>query len=584
MKKNTLYLFALTFTLFSNSQELDEEFLKTLPDDVRKDVMDKVDAKKELEKPVYRKASTQLDKDDENEDEEEDKNLDEVFGKKFFDTIQSTFMPVNEPNLGGSYILDFDDVLDVQLVGQKNLVESYPIKRDGSINIPEIGKIIISGLPLDKAIKLIQLKVNDAFIGTSAYVTLSQVRDIRILIAGNAFNPGVYTLNGNSNILHALSMAGGIDNIGSYRNILHMRNNEIVSELDIYDVLIFGKMEFNTSLRSGDTILVNPAGKLVSIESGVLRPGKYELKEGEKIIDLIKFANGLNQNADIDNVIIKRIAKGKSKVIDINYADFDSLEIVRGDGIFIREFKFNTVRLSGAVKNPGTYFVPLGTKLSDLILDAGGYEDTAYPFGGYLDSEKALKINEDSQEKLYEKFLNNFISNPSIATSDEGFSLLLKQLKDAKATGRVIAEFDLDMLRANPDLDTILEDGDKIIVPNITQQVYVQGEVSNPGAIRYKEGEDINYYMRGSGGELDSADMSTLFVIHPNGETKNLQMNSRFSFMDINEDETLVYPGSIIFVPRSTDLADSLEVASIWAPILSSVALSLTSLSVLNNN
>ena len=147
-------------------------------------------------------------------------------------------------------------------------------------------------------------------------------------------------------------------------------------------------MEFKSSLRSGDTILVNPMANIVSIESGVLRPGKYELKDNEGINELISFANGLSQNADLDNISLKRIEKGKSMVIDLNYEDISDIKIMRGDSIFIREYKYNTVKILGAVKNPGTYTLPLGSTLSELIKDAGGYEDTAYPFGGFLDSKK----------------------------------------------------------------------------------------------------------------------------------------------------------------------------------------------------
>ena len=155
MKKNYIYLLALTFVFSIYAQELEEEFLETLPDDVKEDLLDKADAKKELEKPVYRKASTELDKD--LETDEDDDDVVEVFGKKFFDTIQSTFMPINEPNLDGSYILDYGDVLDVQVVGQRNFIETYPVKRDGSVNIPDIGKIVVSGLSLSDASSIIKL-------------------------------------------------------------------------------------------------------------------------------------------------------------------------------------------------------------------------------------------------------------------------------------------------------------------------------------------------------------------------------------------------------------------------------------------
>ena len=137
--KNTLTFTAiLVFTLFSNSQELDETYLDSLPLDAREEISQKIKAKEFIEEPIYRRASSKIDK----EFPEEDINA--VFGAKFFDTIQTSFMPVNEPNLDASYILDFGDVLEIQIIGQKDSINSYSIERDGSINLPEIGKIILS--------------------------------------------------------------------------------------------------------------------------------------------------------------------------------------------------------------------------------------------------------------------------------------------------------------------------------------------------------------------------------------------------------------------------------------------------------
>jgi protein involved in polysaccharide export with SLBB domain len=560
------------------SQGVDETYLNSLPEGVRKDVMERIENKEESEKPVYRSASSSIDKDD--------RGKSGIFGEKFFDTIQTSFMPINEPNFDGSYILDFGDVIEIQLIGQDNTTDAYSIKRDGSINVPDIGKIFLSGLTLNEASSFIKSKINITYIGTEAFVSLINIRDINILIAGNAFNPGIYTLNGNSNMLHALSMAGGIDSIGSYRNINLIRNGKVIDSLDIYDVLIYGKSNFTKSLRSGDSILVNPVSKIVAIESGVLRPGLYELKDSETFSDLIRFANGLNANANESNILLKRTFKGVSEVIEIDLSKADSYEVKRGDSLFIREYKLNSVNITGAVKNPGTYKLPMGTTLSKLIEFTGGYEDSAYPFGGFLVNQKALEINQNAKEKLYNKFLNNLIEKSQSSAEDSGLGLVLQQLQDAPVTGRVMAEFDLDVIKTNPNLDTILEQGDEILIPNITQQVYVQGEVSNQGAIRYLPGQSLDYYIENSGGILTSADAQTIFVVHPNGETQNISVNtnSRLSFILNKNNSILIYPGSIIYVPKSADITSGAEIASIWAPIISSVALSLTSLSVLSNN
>ena len=161
---------------------------------------------------------------------------------------------------------------------------------------------------------------------------------------------------------------------------------------------------------------------------------------------------------------------------------------------------------------------------------------------------------------------------------------ILIELKNSKSTGRVIAEFDLDIISNDSSKDTILEDGDRIYIPQLTQQVYIQGEVSNSGAVRYSPGQDIGYYINKAGGALLTADMDNIFVVHPNGETENFANKSRLSFILKDDSKELIYPGSIIYIPHKTNFANSLQIASIWAPIISSIALSLTSLSVLNNS
>ena len=110
------------------------------------------------------------------------------------------------------------------------------------------------------------------------------------MIAGNVFNPGVYTLSGNSNALHALVMAGGIDNQGSYREIKLIRNNETIEILDIYDYLIYGNSSNLARLRSGDLIFVERSKNIVSVNGAVKRPMIYELKDSETFDDLLNFA------------------------------------------------------------------------------------------------------------------------------------------------------------------------------------------------------------------------------------------------------------------------------------------------------
>jgi protein involved in polysaccharide export with SLBB domain len=570
--RKILIITILFFPLLALSQELDDNYMDSLPEEVRQEVVSKINIKKELEKPVYRRASTVVDKPITNPD---------LFGSDFFDTMQTTFMPINEPNLDSSYVLDFGDVLEIQLIGQKEEINTYSISRDGSINFPDIGKIILAGLSLGEASELVKSKIDISYIGTKAFISLKNIRDISILIAGNAFNPGIYTLNGNSNMLQALSIAGGIGEFGSYRDIDLIRNDKIIDTLDIYELLVFGKYNFLSSLRSGDSIVVNSQKSTISLETGVNRRAVYEIKEEDSFSDILRFANGFSGYANLNSISLKRLINGVTTVLKLTEDELYDIKLSNNDSIFIGEYKVNEVTISGAVNNPGNYKLRQGATLSNLLELVGGYDDLAYTFGGYLENQTALAINEEAKTKLYNTFIDNLIIN-STSMSDQAITMLIEQLESSETSGRVIAEFDLDVLKSNPSLDTLLENGDEIFIPMKTQQVYIQGKVSNPGATRYTPGENIQYYIDNAGGALESSDPSNIFIIHPNGETQILKSNPKL-FAYSKNNEVLIYPGSIIYVPQKTNFSNSLEVAAIWAPIISSIALSMTSLSVLNN-
>ena len=296
MKKNILNFLTISILLFLPSyisgqvNEFDDSFLKSLPEDVRMDLLQAKSNKEDSEEVQYRRPSTYI-----NKPLDQDVNTSDRFGAKIFTMMQSTLMPVNEPNFDGSYILDFGDVLEIQLTGQKSLISRMPIKRDGSISIEDIGKIFISGLSLEAASEIIKNKISLSYIGVDSYITLVNVRDIQIIVAGNVYNPGPYTLNGNSNIFHALSVSGGPSDVGSYRSISLIRGNDLIEEVDLYNTFIYGRSSFKTRLRSGDVVFVKSVTNLVSISGGVRREGVYELKNDEKLSRIIEFADGITK-------------------------------------------------------------------------------------------------------------------------------------------------------------------------------------------------------------------------------------------------------------------------------------------------
>lgn len=575
-----LFLFLLIPSiLFSqditNASGLDKEYLDSLPEGVRNDLLARMESDKLVEEPVYRLPQTKLEKKIELE------QLTGIFGENFFTSIQTSFMPINEPNFDGSYILDFGDVLQIQLIGQKNSIEDLPIKRDGSINMPDIGKISLSGLPLKEATDLIKSRVKNAYIGTEGFISLVNVRDIQVLIAGHSFNPGVYTLNGNSNILHALNMSGGMDLNGSYRKIKLIRNDETIEIIDLYDLFIFGKNTRNARLRSGDTILIEPSDSVVTVSAGVKRPGKYEMKKSENLEDLIEFANGLSTNVDTSSLKVNRVNQGKINTFNINFDSVGSFKLQNLDTVLITEFQYKKAIINGAVKNPGEYILSIDASLSDLINSAGGYIENAYPFGGFLNNKNAQQVNIIAKEKLYDQYIDSLIIEMSgIAQSADGTNpLIFEELRNAPVSGRIIAEFDIDAINSNPSLDTLIEDGDVVTIPYNTQQVFVYGQVSNNGATRFKSGLSVLDYIEKSGGTLKDANLDNIYVAHPNGRAEQYSAN----LLRSRNNELVIYPGSIIYIPRESNMTNTLEIAAVIAPIVSGLATSLASLSILRD-
>jgi protein involved in polysaccharide export with SLBB domain len=602
------YLFIIfLFSSFTVAQEIDESFLKSLPSDMQQDILKRADKSGGAEEPVYRSIESQTKLEKKNledlkkrleddlklleqelyEDKGNIENRDSLilFGSDFFSTYQSTYMPINEPNLSPSYILDSGDVLEVQLVGQKSFTQQLKIKRDGSINLEDIGKIKLAGLSLDDASSLIKNKVNSSFIGTSAFISLSNIRDINVLVSGNAFNPGIYTVSGNSSMLHAIAVAGGISEYGSYREINLIRNQQVIETLDMYDVLITGRFNSSTSLKTGDIIFVSPVKNIATIDGAVKVPAKYELFDNQNLSSLIDYSNGISKDADIDNIYLDRILDGKVKSLPIqSIKQFSDIAVMDGDKVFIRKHAFRNVIIEGAVLKPGSYVIAEGESVSDLIEKSGGYTKNAYPFGAVYENEKALAINKMAKELLYEEFIDNIIT-VSQKNPVEGFDLsgvveLTQKLNTAKPNGRVVIDLGNPL---NAD-SLVIRNGDKLTIPEKPNHVYIYGEVSYEGALIFEPSKSIDFYISKSGGLKDNANNKAIYVLHPNGDTQRSFIRKSL-FQNSPDKELKLYPGSIIFIPRGIDDSATTRLAAqAYVSILGNIGIALASLSSINNN
>ena len=607
MKNKILLILSLITITTLNTQELDPSFLDSLPDDIKKDLIEKNDNQglnsQENYKPYL--YSSKLNQAEQLIKLKERLELDlielerrlmlndgltiddglELFGSDFFNTFQTSFMPTNEPNPDSDYNLDTGDVLNIQLVGQRDLVKKYIIDGSGSIFLEEIGKVTIAGMSLGEATLLIKAKIKSAYLGTDAYISLDEIRDVNVLVTGNAKNPGIYTLTGNSNILHAITAAGGVSEFGTYREINLVRSNKIIESLDVYDLLINGQYNLNKRLRSGDVVFVEARKSIVTIDGAVYRPAKYEVLDEENLDSIIRFANGIKRTADLENVSLERILDGTMKTIPIvNKSQFKSISALDGDLIYIREHPYREAKISGAVMKPGRYTMSENETIDDLVAKAGGYTQNAYLYGAVYLNEEAKKINSKAKDVLYQEFLDNIIA-VSQQNISENFDLtpivqLTKEIKDNDVNGRVV----INLLDEDTTSSYSIMEGDSLFIPEISNVVYVYGETSSEGAVMYSENKSVNYYVNKSGGFKRFADTKLIYVLHPNGESQ-LYTSKRNIFESSPKSEISIQPGSIIFVPRELDESTPRRLAAqAYVSILGNLGIALASLSSINNN
>jgi len=597
--KNFLKLFFVLLAFHASAQELAEDFIASLPEALIGDMELSEDDPRNIQNPdtkllsleaSLRQAEETLNRIRYELDTSQPSPDLKRIGESFFNSFQSTYLPIIEPAGNTEYLVDSGDLLTVHFVGQFSDIVDTRVERDGSIGLPKIGNLQVAGLSLGEVKDLIIKTVDQTLIGVNSFVTLTEVRDMNLLIVGNVNRPGMYTLHGGSTPLSLIYAAGGINSKGSYRSISHKRNGELIQNIDLYDILIKGDLTFDKPMRSGDVVLVNAMNSEIRIDGDVANPGIYEFIDGEKLSD---FSNYIGLRSNYNERIIKSSLENETLVKDsfkfdqydaINLKSGDTLEVLGRAPIFKASAK---VSILGEVNVPGDYFVSDQSSLLDLLNLAGGYTKNAFPMGGMLLRKKNKTISQEFNNKLKENmidFLASSLTKGRFSTlSDTTMDFILKERFSNLPQGRVITEFDIDQLSLDSSKDILMQDGDMIIIPKFENVVYVVGQVTNPVSISLESDRDIRDYVKLAGAQ-GRYTQDFVYLFNPDGTVRSINLNESFLKSIASRENYDIYPGSVIYVPSKLESLNNIEFAATISPILSSLALSLASLSSINNN
>ena len=567
-----------------------KDMLEQLPPDQRASILMKMESQAALTEEIdkaFEEGSTNLIKRPELDDLEDEECPDCIFGYNFFKYSPTTFAPVDNTPVPSDYVLGPGDKLSVSFYGAMNQKAEMYISRDGSLVLPSLGPVTLTGLKYSDAIKYIKNKVEKELLGTEASISLIEVRSINIYVLGQAYKPGKYVVSGLSTLTNSLFVSGGVNQSGSLRNIQLKRGDNIIARYDFYEFLLDGNLTSDIALQDGDVVFIPFIESTVSIGGSFKRPGLYEFKEGETIEDAIKLAGGFKSDVNTNTKIefsyidqeefLRKYESVPKSELEKKLIDGATVNISSDSGILPE-----VVKLDGEFANPGEYALRPGDTLLDLIDRAGGLTSAGFSEGAVFMRESVAKAQKQafsrSADEL-EQTIIDIITKGSLGNISEftlsPISALITRLREIDPPGRLVVDVDRLTLRKNPTKNILLQDGDTLFVPKRPDSISVVGEVLNSSTLTFDPGKGVDHYLSLSGGLKDSADKDKIFIIYPNGKSELVRRNL---FSSTN----MMLPGSTVYVSRDPRPFDAINLTQIITPILANLATSAAALAAID--
>jgi polysaccharide export outer membrane protein len=296
----------------------------------------------------------------------------QVYGRRLFDEAPTTFAPLDHIPVPASYVIGPGDELLIRAWGKIDLDSRLIVDRNGQISLPKVGTVVVAGLQYDQLESHLRSSLGNLFKDFELNVTLGRLRSIQIYVLGSARQPGAYTVSSLSTLVNALFASGGPSATGSMRHIQLRRNDRLVSDFDVYNLLRYGDKSHDVQLLPGDVIYIPPVGPQAAVLGSVNEPGIYEMRGDTSVANALEDAGGLTSLAGTDRVLLERVEDHRSRRVDEFGLDPSGLQRLVKDGDVLRVFPLspqfeNAVTLRGSVAQPGRYAWHEGMRISDLI-------------------------------------------------------------------------------------------------------------------------------------------------------------------------------------------------------------------------
>ena len=409
----------------------------------------------------------------------------QIFGHNLFQNRNLSFEPSVNLATPANYRLGPGDEVIIDIWGASENTIRQTISPEGSIQVKDLGPVYLNGMTVKEANAYLQRELSKIYSGigggdpnSQIRLTLGDIRTIQIHIMGEVTVPGTYTLSAFSTVFHALYRAGGVNNIGSLRDIRLVRNGETIEHLDVYEFIMQGKMNDDVRLQEGDVIIVSPYQSLVEIVGKVKRPMYYEMKPTETIGTLLRYTGGFTGDAYKKAIRLVRKSGREHQIFNVDEMDYSVFRLEDGDMLTVdsvlNRFE-NRVEIRGAV-----------------------YREGLYQLSGEVNTVKQLIKKAEGVRG--DAFLNRAVIN-----------------REHEDLTREVISIDLKGLLKGVVADIPLQKNDILYIPSIQDlkeepTVTIHGEVADPGTYLYADKMTIEDLVLESGGLLEAASTTKIDV------------------------------------------------------------------------
>ncbi len=373
-----------------------------------------------------------------------------IFGSELYSGIAPSFEPNLKLATPLNYVLGPDDQILVMVYGVQQYEGDLQVSPEGTISIPSVGQVKVAGITIEAATQKLKTILGNSVYpylksgGSKLSVTLSKIRSIKVTIVGSNY-PGNKTISSLATVFHALYVAGGPTEFGSFREIELIRNNKVIDTIDLYKFLLHGDQTHNVGLKDNDVIRIPPYKTRVELQGQVKRPGIYEVLPGEHFADILADASGFTDTAYTASIKVLQRNDTERKLHDLLSTDYTAYTPNTGD-VFVASKILNRyqnrVKISGAVYRPDIYELSPNLHVADLIRKADGLKEDAFTGRGQI-----LRLEDDLTRSLVSFDIRKALqgdaeNNPLLKREDE---VLISSIQDLRDSFKVTIQGEIRM-------------------------------------------------------------------------------------------------------------------------------------------